>query len=102
MVEYYPPEVRVVGAATGYKHMKILIPVLFVVMGGVFLLVSTALYPEITRLLLNLEQGAGAPAWWNLAAVLKIVRVIFFIVGFFLAVFGVALFFNKTLFGLNG
>ena len=82
--------------------MKILIPVLFVVMGGVFLLVSTVWYPEISRLLLNMEQSAGAPARWNLAAVLKIIRVIFFIVGFFLAVFGVAIFFNKTLFGLDG
>jgi hypothetical protein len=77
--------------------LKILFPLSFIVMGGVFLLVSTAFYPSITDLLVGIQAGAGgaAPDFWNLSLILPVVRVIFLIVGGFLTVLGIAFFWVK-------
>ncbi len=77
--------------------MKIFFPLIFILMGGIFLLVSTVFYPSITDLLLGLQARAGqaVPAFWNLSWILSIVRVIFLIVGAFLAGLGIAFFWIK-------
>ncbi len=66
-------------------------------MGVVFLLVSTVFYPPITQLLGNIQENAGEsiPSFWNLSLVLKFVRVIFLIVGVFLTLFGIGMFWVK-------
>jgi len=73
--------------------MKILIPVVFIIMGAVFLLLSTVFFQPLSNCLLNLQQQAGPlePPGWNLELVLKFVRAIFIIVGIFLCGFGAAL-----------
>ncbi len=59
-------------------------------MGAAFLLVSTVFYPSITELLsrMQVQAGRNIPEFWNLSLVLRIVRVIFLIVGAFLVVLG--------------
>ncbi|MBN1370145.1 MAG: hypothetical protein JW954_07925 [Dehalococcoidaceae bacterium] len=73
--------------------MKIFIPVLFIIMGVVFLLVSAVFYQPFSNCLLGLQQQSGSlnPPGWNLALVLQFVRVIFIIVEIFLCGFGAAL-----------
>jgi hypothetical protein len=77
--------------------MKIFFPLIFIIMGGVFLLVSTVLYPSITGILIGLQaqSGRAVPEFWDLPLVLGIVRIIFLIVGAFLAVLGIAFFWIK-------
>lgn len=77
--------------------MKILIPLIFIAMGCLFLLISTIFYPSITQSLLDLESRSSmsVPPWWDLTLVLKIVRVIFIIVGSFITVFGIGLFWMR-------
>ncbi len=62
-------------------------------MGAVFLLVGTIFYPAISRWLLDLQgqTTCTAPSFWDLPLVLKVVRVIFIIVGAFLVAFGIGL-----------
>jgi hypothetical protein len=73
---------------------KIVFPLAFILMGAVFLLVTTVFYPWIVELLGGLEARAGqaVPEFWNLSLILPIVRVIFLIVGAFLTVLGIAFF----------
>jgi len=73
--------------------MKILIPVVFIIMGAVFLLSSTVFFQPLANCLLNLQQQSGSlpPPGWNLEMVLKFVRVIFIFTGIFLSGFGLAL-----------
>jgi hypothetical protein len=77
--------------------MKILFPMLFFLMGCLFLLVGTAFYPAISELLLNIEKQItpAAPSFWDLSFVLGFVRVIFIIVGVFLIGLGIGFFFLK-------
>ena len=79
------------------NKMKIFFPFLFIVMGAVFLLVSTAIYPSITELLGRLQAQAGQniPEFWNLSLILGIVRVLFLIVGAFLVILGISFFWIK-------
>lgn len=69
----------------------------FVVMGVLFILVSTVFYPLISDYLINLqsELSWNTPDFWDITVVLKIVRVIFLIVGIFLTCFGIGLFWWK-------
>jgi uncharacterized BrkB/YihY/UPF0761 family membrane protein len=76
----------------GKRNMNTLVALLFVLMGALFLLISTVFYPVITSSLIKIgEHTGGYPSFWNLVVVLKIVRVIFCVVGGFLAVFGILL-----------
>ncbi len=77
--------------------MRILIPLLYFIMGLLFLLISTVFYPAITGLLLDIGKQAepAAPAFRDLSFVLGFVRVIFIIVGVFLIGFGIGLFVLK-------
>ena len=70
--------------------MKIIFPLLFVLMGCLFLSIGTVFYPAITRWLIG-AQGSGpwsTPHFWDLSLVLRTVRVIFLVVGAFLTLFG--------------
>jgi len=66
-------------------------------MGVLFILVSTVFYPLISDYLINLqsELSWNTPDFWDITVVLKIVRVIFLIVGIFLTCFGIGLFWWK-------
>ncbi len=77
--------------------MKHMVPVLFLFMGGLFLLVSTVLYPAITTWLTGVQGDivSSAPPFWDLPLVLRAVRVIFLVVGVFLILFGIAAFWLK-------
>lgn len=59
--------------------------------GCLFLLVSLVFYSDITRLLTSADEQAGwdTPSFWDLALVLRIVRVIFIVVGGLLISFGI-------------
>jgi hypothetical protein len=59
--------------------------------GCLFLLVSLVFYSDITRLLTSVDEQAGwdTPSFWDLALVLRIVRVIFIVVGGLLVSFGI-------------
>jgi hypothetical protein len=59
--------------------------------GCLFLLVSLVFYSDITRLLTSVDKQAGwdIPSFWDLALVLRIVRVIFIVVGGLLISFGI-------------
>jgi hypothetical protein len=73
--------------------MQIAVSLLFVLTGGLFLLISTVFYPAIVQILNHLETRiAATPAFWDLSFVLRIVRVIFLLVGVFLTGFGIAMF----------
>ncbi len=73
--------------------MQIAVSLLFVLTGGLFLLISTVFYPAVVQMLSHLETRiAATPDFWDLSFVLRIVRVIFFLVGIFITGFGVALF----------
>jgi hypothetical protein len=80
--------------------MKNIIPALFIFMGLTFLLVSTVFYPSITQLLESVQglNSKSIPDFWDLSWVLKIVKIIFLIVGVFLIIFGIAAFRMKKLF----
>ncbi len=73
--------------------MKALFWPLFCTTGAAFLLIGTVLYPAITGWLLDLQGQTTwtAPSFWYLPLVLKVVRVIFIIVGAFLVAFGIGL-----------
>ncbi len=77
--------------------MKFLFPAIFIVMGVTFLLVSTVFYPPITQWLHNLQEqnSSSVPAFWNLSLVLKFVKIIFLVVGIFLTLFGIGMFWFK-------
>jgi len=81
--------------------MKLFFPLIFIFMGVVFLLVGSAFYPSITELLGRFQAQAGwnIPDFWNLSLVLRIVRVIFLIVGAFLIALGIAFFWIKKSLG---
>jgi len=64
------------------KGMKVALTAAFVLMSLTFLLVSTVFWQDVIEYL----QGISAlrpPDLWDLKAVLKIVRVVFFMVGLF-------------------
>ena len=71
--------------------MKLIYALVFFCNGCIFLLVSLVFYPDITRLLTNADEQTGwdTPSFWDLALVLRIVRVIFIVVGGLLISFGV-------------
>ena len=73
--------------------MQIAVSLLFVLTGGLFLLISTVLFPAVGHVLSHLEtRTAAVPAFWDLSFVLRIIRVIFILVGIFLIGFGIAIF----------
>lgn len=71
--------------------MKPVYALVFFVNGCIFLLVSLVFYYDITRLLTSVDEQAGwdTPSFWDLALVLRIVRVIFVVVGGLLISFGI-------------
>ena len=77
--------------------MKHLFPLLFILMGCLFLLISLIFFPSITQVLIDLqgEMNLTTPSFWDTSTVLKIVRIIFIIVGVFLTVFGIAFYWAK-------
>ena len=77
--------------------MNIIFPLIYIIIGSIFLLISTVFYPSITTLLMNLQEQMhwSAPPFWNLSFVLIFVRIIFIIVGIFITGFGIALFWIK-------
>jgi hypothetical protein len=75
------------------EKMKIAVSLLFLLTGGLFLLVSTVFFPAVVQILSQLETRiAATPDFWDLSFVLRFVRVVFFLVGIFLIGFGIALF----------
>ncbi len=77
--------------------MKILFPLVFIFMGGIFILVSTIFYPSITEGVISLQAQNDwiIPEFWNLPLVLRIVRVIFLLVGAILIASGIVFFWIK-------
>jgi hypothetical protein len=77
--------------------MKIIYPLLFIFMGCLFLLISTVFYPSITQLINTLQNNTSSTVspFWDLALVVKFVRIIFLIVGIFLTGFGISIFWIK-------
>ena len=77
--------------------MKALYWPFFCTMGIFFLLTATIFYPAVSSWLLDVQGQSPwtAPAFWDLPLVLKIVRVIFIIVGAFLVAFGIGLLWLK-------
>ena len=71
--------------------MKLIYALVFFCQGCIFLLISLVFYSDITGLLTSVDERAGwdTPSFWDLALVLKIVRVIFIVVGSLLISFGV-------------
>jgi hypothetical protein len=73
--------------------MQIAVSLLFVLTGGLFVLISTVFFPAVGQILSHLETRiAATPAFWDLSFVLRFVRVIFILVGVFLTGFGIAIF----------
>lgn len=76
--------------------MKNIPPLPFIIIGVFFLLISIICYSSIAQLLLNLESQTDLNALsWDLSWVLKVVRIIFIIVGIFLTGFGIGLFWKR-------
>ena len=76
----------------GWK-MQTAVCLLFLLTGVLFLLISTVWYPAVVQFLNAIQaRTADAPDFWNLSLVLGFVRVIFLLVGVFLAGFSVVLF----------
>jgi hypothetical protein len=75
------------------NRLNIILPVLFILNGCIFLLVSTVFYPAITRALLDIQGQStlAMPDFWDLSSVLGIVRIILIIVGVFLTGFGITM-----------
>jgi hypothetical protein len=71
--------------------MKAVYALVFFLNGCVFLLISLVFYSDITGLLASADEQLGwdSPSFWDLALVLRIVRVIFIVVGGLLISFGV-------------
>jgi hypothetical protein len=71
--------------------MKPVYALVFFFNGGLFLLISLVFYSDITGLLTSVDERAGwdTPSFWDLALVLRIVRVIFVVVGGLLVSFGI-------------
>lgn len=67
-------------------------------MGMLFLLISTFFYKPVSEYLISLQSqhNLNTPQFWDLSLVLKIVRIIFIIVGTFLTLFGIAFFWIKN------
>ncbi|MBM4444914.1 MAG: spore germination protein [Chloroflexi bacterium] len=70
---------------------KLIYALAFLCNGCIFLLVSLVFYSEISGLLTSADERVGwdTPSFWDLALVLRIVRVIFIVVGGLLTAFGV-------------
>lgn len=79
----------------GPRALRIVVPLVFLCNACVLLLVTFLFYPGIADALVSLEENLGwsTPSFWDLRLVLKIVRVIFAIVGFLLLFFGIGSFF---------
>lgn len=71
--------------------MKPVYGLVFFFNGCLFLLISLVFYSDITRLLTSVDEQAGwdTPSFWDLALVLRMVRVIFVVVGGLLISFGI-------------
>lgn len=78
--------------------MKYIYSLPFILMGVLFLVISTVFYMPLREFLLNLQSQSNlnAPQFWDLSLVLTIVRIIFIIVGAFLTLFGIAIFLIKN------
>jgi hypothetical protein len=79
----------------GSRALRLVVPLAFFCNACVFLLVVFLFYPSIVDALVSLEEDIGwpTPSFWDLRLVLKIVRVVFAIVGILLLLFGAASFF---------
>src|SRR5512136_1400267 len=79
----------------GSRALRMAVPLAFFCNACVFLLVVFLFYPSIVDALVSLEEQMGwsGPSFWDLRLVLKIVRVVFAIVGFLLLFFGAVSFF---------
>jgi hypothetical protein len=58
---------------------------------------SIVFYSSVAQLLLNLESQTdlNAPSFWDLSWILRVVRIIFIIVGMLLTCFGIGLFWKR-------
>ena len=72
--------------------MKAIFSPLYWLMGAVFLLITTVFWNAISGSLLAIQEQTTVPSFWNLAAVLSFVRLVFIIVGIFLLAFGIGVF----------
>jgi hypothetical protein len=72
-------------------------PIVFIINGCLFLLISTIFYHPITDALIALQEQStiATPGFWDLRIVLKFVKVIFICVGAFLTCFGIGMFLMK-------
>jgi|WetSurMetagenome_2_1015567.scaffolds.fasta_scaffold131256_2 hypothetical protein len=72
-------------------------PIVFIINGCLFLLISTIFFHPITDALIGIQKQStiATPGFWDLSIVLKFVKVIFVCVGVFLTCFGIGMFLMK-------